>query len=157
MEIKRMGQVMNPYLDSKQSGYSPSSKQTDLVAVERIEVREDPRQVDVSTASRLGSQRQGGSRNNDDLERSGLPEDIKNQIAYLRELQRIMMAKLTEMQRVMENQTMRADMRKQRSQMLTTEIMVLETTYMTALRELEQLMQRWQLPLEQQRLALDLL
>lgn len=158
MEIKRTAQVLDPKLDSKQSDQSPFAKGLPVTLKEpQAEPAEGRAQVDVSTASRLSSQTQIASRNNNDIVDSDLPEGIKKMLLHLREFQQKIMAKLAELQKLMADTKMRADLRKQRMQMLQTEIMALEAGYTKAGSELEKLMTLMDLSSEQKMTVADLL
>lgn len=158
MEIKRTAQVLDPQLDSKQSGQPPFSRGLPVMLSQRQAVPPEQQvHVDVSTASRLRSQSQTLTRDNDDIAQSDLPEGIKKMLVHLRELQQKIMAKLAELQKLMNDTKMRADLRKQRIQMVQTEIMALEAGYMQAGRALEKLMTQLAMSTEQKMTVADLL
>lgn len=158
MEVKRTTAVLNTHLDSKQSDQSPFPKLVpELDGLAKPQIKDDSRvHVEVSTASRLGGVSQKSS-SNDAIEQSDLPEAIKKLLIYLRELQAKIMAKVAELQKVMNDTKMRADLRKQRIQMLQTEIMALESGHIMATRELDKLMTKLDLSAEQKMQVADLL
>lgn len=158
MEVKRTTAVLNTHLDSKQSDQSPFPKfAPELDDLAKPQIKDDSRvHVQVSTASRLGGMSQKSS-SNETIEQSDLPDAIKKLLSYLRELRDKILVKLAELQKIMNDTKMRADLRKQRIQMLQAEIMALEAGYITATRALDKLITQLDLSTEQQMQVVDLL
>lgn len=112
--------------------------------------------VDLSAAARMSSGAEA-QKSNDDIEQSDLPEVLKILLKQLREIRQKIMEKLAELQKVMQDHKLPAELRKQRMQMLQSEIMGLEAAYIGINKEIEKLSRNDSLSAEQKMTMMQLM
>lgn len=141
MTIKRVSRVLDGKLDTANtpsSRYKP--KVTEVFMPEPSLVRgASDLSVDLSAAAKLRSKK-GTHRSMQDIQDSSLPDILKKLLITQRESKQNIIRKISELQKVKNNLQLPADLRKQRTLMIQTEIMALETSYVEALNRLDHLM-----------------
>lgn len=154
MTIKRVSKVLDGKLNTSNtpnSPYRPSSSEALLTEGYEAPAQKRPwadSSVDLSEAAKLRSQ-QGRKRSMQDIEDSDLPESIKELLMELRHNKQLIIRKISELQAMKSNARVRAHVRRQRMDMLQTEIMALETSYKQELKHLDAMMTQMQMPNEQ--------
>lgn len=151
MPIKRVSRVLDGKLDTSNTPSSPyKSRRVEELMPEATlaKKRNADLRVELSAAAQLRSRR-GSHRSMQDIEDSGLPEQVKDLLIAQRDSKQKIIRKISELQRLMHNTQLRADLRKQRIHMLQTEIMALETSYTQAIKQLDALMTQMEVSDEQ--------
>lgn len=139
MTIKQVPRVLAGQLDTSTQFNQRQSKSVVVDLKEPVaSVVTKELHVDLSAAARMGSQLET-RQSNDDIDQSDLPAVVKALLKQLRDLRQKIIEKLTELQKLMHDQKMHPELRKQRLQMLQTEIMALEATYVGVSQQLEKL------------------
>lgn len=130
MTVKQVSNVLNAQLDGG-THYQQQKSSAPALPEALLPLTQKPTEihVDLSEAAKMRS-KGGAMISNQDIDESDLPDMIKQLLKKLREIKQKLMAKITELQKVMNDTQLRADLRKQRVQMLQTEIMSLEGAYM---------------------------
>lgn len=150
MSIKRVARVLGGKLNTSSNPYQ-STKSTSLMtspAETGTKQEAAHSSVQLSEAARLRSKRKKPN-SNEDIDEADLPESIKAQLHTQRELRRKIMQRISELQNIMNNKGLHHNLRKQRAQMLQTEIMALETEYVQQLRQIEDRVKAFHLSIEQ--------
>lgn len=153
MTIKRVSRVLQGKLDTSNtpsSPYRPAFIDAPISAPEpsAVKRRNTDLPVDLSAAAQLRS-KQGRHRSMQDIEDSGLPKQIKDLLILQRDSKQKIIKTISELQALQHNMQIRADLRKQRTHMMRTEIMALESTYKQAIQHIDSLMTQMAMPDEQ--------
>ena len=151
MTIKRVSRILDGKLDTSNTPSSPyKSTLTESLApkVSATQKRNPDLSVDLSAAAQLRS-RKGRHRSMQDIEDSGLPDQLKDLLISQRDSKQKIIRKISELQKTKHNTQLRTDLRRQRIHMLQTEIMALETSYTQAIKQLDSLMTKMEIPDEQ--------
>lgn len=150
MSIKRVARVLGGKLNTSSNPYqlNTSTSLIEPLAETKAKQAAASGSVQLSEAAKLRSKRKRPN-SNEDIDEADLPESIKVQLNTQRDFRRKIIQRISELQDIMDNKSLHPSLRKQRSQMLQTEIMALETEYVQQLKQIEDRVKALHLSVEQ--------
>lgn len=153
MTIKRISRIQSGKLNigNAPTGSHRSKVADALVPEAELAVVERQAQdlpVDVSEAAKLRGKR-SVHYSVQDIKDSDLADAFKELLISQRSSKQKIIQKISELQETQHNIQLRLDLRKQRTHMLQTEIMALETSYVQAIKQLDSLMNKMNVSTQQ--------